>query len=93
MFIISGGRGTGKTLTLMDRAKSENGIFVCNDPVAMRKRAHGYDIAGLEIISYSDLYEGRVSDSTKPIFIHDIDKFIKCTCPTVKGCSVCNEGP
>ena len=91
MLIISGGKGTGKTLTLMDRAKSEDGVFVCRDPISMRKRAHGYGISGLTIISYDELYEGSVDVSGKPLFIHDIDNFIKQTFPDVKGCSVCTK--
>ena len=54
MFIISGGKGTGKTKALLERASAENGIVVCKDPEAMRERAHRYGIVGLEIISYRD---------------------------------------
>lgn len=91
MFIISGGKGTGKTLTLMDRAKAENGVFVCNDPEVMRKRAHGYGITGLTIVSYKDLYDGLVDVVDKSIFVHDLNGFIKHSFPKVKGCSICTE--
>ena len=29
MFILSGGHGTGKTRTLLERVKAEDGIIVC----------------------------------------------------------------
>lgn len=91
MLIISGGKGTGKTRALMDRAKLEDGIFVCENPQIMRDRAHKYSITGLNIVSYMELFEGRVKVNDKPLFIHDINQFIKYTFPEVKGYSVCTK--
>lgn len=89
MFIISGGKGIGKTRTLLEKAKFDNAIIVCEDAVKMRNRAHGYGITGLEIISYGELYEQKVYN--QPVYIHDINKFVKYNFPEVKGYSVCNE--
>ena len=88
MFIVSGGKGTGKTRALVERAKAEDGIIVCEDTIAMRERAHGYGITGLNIMSYDELYECKVDRYDKPLFIHDINSFIKYSFHEVKGYSV-----
>jgi hypothetical protein len=85
MFIISGGRGTGKTRTLIERAKAEDGIIVCEDPIEMRERAYKYGITGLNLMSYDELYECKVDDYGKPVYIHDINSFIKYSFKDIKG--------
>ena len=80
MFIISGEKGTGKTKALLERAQAENGIVVCKDPAIMRERAHRYGIVGLDIVGYGDLYLAG-----KPVFIHDINKFIEYNMPEAAG--------
>ena len=80
MFIISGEKGTGKTKALLERAKAENGIVVCKDPEAMRNRAYDYGIVGLDIVGYGDLYLAG-----KPVYIHDINKFIEHNMPEATG--------
>jgi hypothetical protein len=89
MFIISGGRGIGKTKALLERAYDEGGIIVCRDPDIMRERAHKYGITNLNIISYEYLYNNRVISEEKPVYIHDVNKFITNNFPEVKGYSVC----
>jgi hypothetical protein len=91
MFIISGGKGIGKTKALIERVKAEDGILVCEDTIVMRERAYGYGITGLNLISYDDLYECKVDSYDKPLYIHDINKFIKYGFHEVKGYSVCSE--
>lgn len=91
MFIISGGRGIGKTKMLLERAKAEGGVVVCREPEIMRARAHKYGITGLEIISYGDLYDNREISEEKPVYIHDVNKFITFNFPEVTGYTVCNE--
>ncbi len=89
MFIVSGDHGTGKTRALVEKAKAEDGIIVCKDPIAMRERAHSYGITGLNIISYEELYEYKVySENKKPIYIDDINAFIRHSFPEVKGYTV-----
>jgi hypothetical protein len=80
MFIISGGKGTGKTRALLEKAKAENGIVVCENPDLMRQRAHKYGITGLDIAGYGDIYLAG-----KPVYIHDINKFIEHTMPEATG--------
>jgi len=91
MFILSGGKGIGKTKTLIERVKAEDGILICEDTTAMRERAYGYGITGLNLMSYDELYACPIESYDKPIYIHDINKFIKCGFHEVKGYSVCNE--
>lgn len=80
MFIISGGKGTGKTRALLERAEADNGIVVCANPETMRERAHRYGIVGLDIVGYDDIYL-----SGKPVYIHDINKFIEHNMPEAAG--------
>jgi hypothetical protein len=89
MFILSGGHGIGKTRTLLERVKAEDGIIVCDNTIEMRERAYSYGITGLNILSYDELYECKVDRYDKNIYIHDINKFIKYSFPEVKGYSVC----
>ena len=91
MFIISGGKGIGKTRTLIERAKSEDAILVCENTEKMRERAYKYGIASLNIMSYGELYDCDVDSYDKPIYIHDVNKFIKYKFGEVAGYSVCNE--
>ena len=80
MFIISGEKGTGKTKALLEKAKEENGIVVCKNPDKMIDRAHRYGITGLDIVGYGDIYLAG-----KPVYIHDINKFIEYNIPEAKG--------
>ena len=84
MFIISGEKGTGKTRALLEKAQSEGGIVVCENPDKMRERAHRYGIVGLDIVGYGDLYLAG-----KPVYIHDINKFIEHNMPEAKGYTLC----
>lgn len=80
MFIISGEKGTGKTRALLEKASAEGGIVICKDLNTMRVRAHKYGIVGLDIVGYGESYpEG------KPVYIHDINKFIEFILPEASG--------
>jgi hypothetical protein len=87
MIIISGGKGIGKTRMLLEQAAVSGGVIVCRDPDSLRARAHRYGITGLDIISYGELnniYE-------KPVYIHDVNKFLTERFGDVKGYTQCNE--
>lgn len=88
MFIISGGRGIGKTRALIERVKSENAILVCEDTMEMRERAYGYGITGLNIMSYQEF--DCLEKVEEPVYIHNINKYISYGNRNVKGYSVCN---
>lgn len=91
MFVISGGRGIGKTRLLLEKIKEENAIIVCEDVNTMRERAYKYGITGLNILSYEEFSN---SDKTyeENVYIHNMHKWLNYKYPTVKGYSVCNEG-
>ena len=87
MIIISGGKGIGKTKMLLEQAQASNGIVVCKDPDTLRARAHRYGITGLEIISYKELD----NYTEKPVYIHDINKFLTERFGDIKGYTQCND--
>lgn len=86
MIVISGGRGIGKTKMLLEQASASGGTVVCRDPDTLRTRAHRYGITGLDIISYTDL-----EASEKPVYIHDINKFLEERFGNIKCYTQCNE--
>lgn len=86
MIIISGGRGIGKTKMLLEQASASGATVVCSDPDALRARAHRYGITGLDFISYSDF-----SSSEKPVYIHDVNKFLTECFGNVKCYTQCTE--
>ena len=90
MFIISGGRGTGKTKTLLQKAADEGATIACADPTTMRERAYKYGITGLNIISYEDVAIFKVAYPDKPavLYIHDINKFLETQFSAVSGYSL-----
>ena len=90
MIIISGGKGTGKTKTLIEKVKAEDGILACEDVALMRARAYAYGITGLDIISYEDL-ANNTELGDRPVFVHDINRFIADKFKKVKGYTLCNE--
>ena len=89
MFVVSGGRGTGKTRTLLERVKEENAILVCEDTIEMRERAYKYGIVGLNLMSYKEF--DTIEKVEEPVYIHDVNKYISYGNRNVKGYSVCNE--
>ena len=90
MFVVSGGRGVGKTRMLLEKVKKENAIVVCEDTIAMRERAYMYNITGLNIMSYNEF--NRHENIEETVYIHNIHKWLKSQNKNVKGYSVCNEG-
>jgi hypothetical protein len=86
MIIISGGRGIGKTRMLLEQVADAGGVLICEDPATMRARAHKYGITGLDIVSYEEQYTGE-----KPVYIHDINKFLLGHFGNVKGYTQCTE--
>ena len=71
MFIVS---GSGNKKALFERAKAEDGIIVCADPIELRETAYDYyGITGLNIISYDEFYSCKIAKYDKPIYINDIN--------------------
>ena len=55
IIIISGGKGTGKTRELLEKAKAEDYVVACENPTKMAARAYEYGIFGLTFIHYDDV--------------------------------------
>ena len=91
MFIISGGRGTGKTKALLEKVKAEDAIIVCKDTIEMRERAYMYGITGLNIINYEEYCRTPSEQLGKNVYIHNVNDLLKIINPNTKGYSVCNE--
>ena len=87
MFIISGGRGTGKTKVLLQKAADDGATIACADPAAMRERAHAYGIVGLNIIAHEDvaIFKAAYPDKADSLYIHDLKKFLETNFPWVSG--------
>lgn len=83
-------RGTGKTNRLMLLAKENNGILVCSNPNAMRKKAEAYGLTGFDIISYQD-YVLRGTKWEKPCFIDEAENFICSFSQNLNGYTLSNE--
>ena len=76
MYRIIDGRGTGKTGRLMLLAKETNGTIVCNNPRAMRDKAHAYGIIGVDFISYNDFLLGGVGTQVGTYYIDELESFL-----------------
>jgi hypothetical protein len=77
MYRIIDKRASGKTCRLFLLAKENNGVVVCADPNAMRQRAYAYGITGIDFISYKDLRTYGYEKEQKPIFIDELELFVK----------------
>ena len=74
MYQIIDGRSTGKTSRLMLLAKENNGIIVCLDPNAMKRKAIGYGLVGIEFMSYYDfLHPETKLPCDTPIYIDNLE--------------------
>lgn len=84
-------RCTGKTLRLLTMAARENGVFVCQCPPAIFNRL---EIEGIKkdfpnstmiIISYEDFIKNSSNFKDKPIFIDEIEQFLRAINPMIYG--------
>ena len=90
MYRIIDGRGTGKTSRLMLLAKENNAIIACSNPKAMEQKAHAYGIVGIDFCSYHDLMDHSLTEH-RPIYIDEVEHFIKYVHSDVNGYSLTNE--
>jgi hypothetical protein len=52
----------------------------------MRNRARGYGLIGLDTVAYGD-----TPTAGKPVYIHDINKFIEYYMPEAAGYTICTN--
>lgn len=91
MYRIIDKRGTGKTSRLMLLAEENDGIIVCSNPAALIDKAKQYGFNGkFSAISYHDYFSHHY-DHTKPIFIDELDVYIKSIDNNFIGYSLTNE--
>lgn len=89
---IIDGRSTGKTSRLMLLAKENNGVIVCQNPTALRQKAYVYGITGIDYLSYEAYLELIYSnDDNRPIYIDEIEQFLKHLDTNIKGYSLSEE--
>ena len=74
MYRIIDSRSSGKTGRLMLLAKETNSAIACMNPLAMREKAYAYGITGLDIIGYSQLFNGEYEGN---VMIDEIEEFVK----------------
>ena len=83
-------RASGKTSRLILLAKEAGGIVVCRHPAAMKEKAIGYGITGVDFVSYQDYLDFIVSNE-KPVFIDELSCFWKYIDPNFIGYSESKE--
>lgn len=65
---------SGKTSRLLLLAKENEGLIVCKDPERTKEKALAYGILGIDYMSYEQYFN---EGSGKPVYIDDIDTFLK----------------
>ncbi len=90
MYRIIDKRGTGKTSRLMLLAKEEGAIIACSNPNAMKIKAEGYGIVGLNFISYYDYVNGNYPKGSM-VFVDELDCLVKSLGHNLSGYSLSNE--
>lgn len=83
-------RASGKTSRLILLAKEAGGIVVCRHPAAMKEKAIGYGITGVDFVSYQD-YLTFILSNDKPVFIDELSCFWKYFDPNFIGYSETKE--
>ena len=86
-------KSSGKTGRLFLLAKENNGVVVCANPTAMREKAYGYGITGIDFISYEEyLYPlSEAYDTSKPVYIDELEKMLIAYDSMIAGYSLSEE--
>lgn len=77
MFRIIDGRATGKTNRLLLLAKEYNGIIICSSPKMLKDRAEKLGLTDIEFISYGDSLRSSKIDNKRPVFIDELEMYVK----------------
>ena len=84
MYQIVGGRSSGKTKLLLEKAGEIGGIFVCANPSRMREKASFCGVNNLIFISYEEYLRTKPENPT--LWIDDLQELIRqITENTLKG--------
>lgn len=90
MYQIIDYRNSGKTSRLMLLAQEHDGVLVCSNPYAMRKKAEDYGLKGFDIISYYDYWNNNYNVNKK-CFIDELDSFVASLGNKLSGYSLSLE--
>lgn len=71
-------------------AKEENAIIACSNPSAMRIKAEGYGIVGINFISYYDYVNGNYQKGSM-VFVDELDCFVRSLGHNLSGYTLSNE--
>lgn len=71
-------------------AKENSAIIACSNPGAMRAKAEGYGIVGLQFISYYDYVKHNYQKGEK-VFIDELENFVRSLGGELDGFSLSNE--
>lgn len=70
-------RDTGKTRKLLEYAKENNAVVICEDVERMRNKSIDYGILGIDFLQYQD-YADFHKGMKEKVVIDDVDKFLRC---------------
>lgn len=96
MYRVIDGNDTGKTRKLLTECGTK-GIFVCAHPERVFDKCRAYNIPAVKAVGYDDfiylLVEGQLynKDDDRPIYIDELEKFVKCCVPYLAGYTLTNE--
>ena len=76
MKIIIRSRDSGKAQELLKYAQENNALVITSNKRGLKTKAKELNIRNVEIIDYNDL-ENDNFDITKPVIIHNADKFLQ----------------
>lgn len=91
MYRIIDKRNSGKTSRLLLLAKENDGIVVCFDPNRMRQKALNYGITGIDFLSYEQYAYTDNYDTSKPIYIDELELFFKKFDYNISGYTISKE--
>ena len=74
--VISGTRGIGKTKLFLEQIEDKDAVIVAANPDELRRRAYGYGITGLNIISIIEYLDMPNTYANNPVYIYNIKEFI-----------------
>lgn len=90
MYRVIDKRGTGKTRQLLEEAKANNGLVVCEHPEAMRQKAMAYGLGVINCMSYADYYSD-IFQKYKTVYIDELEKFLLAFDTRISGYTLTNE--
>lgn len=77
MYTIVRGRDSGKARELLTTASKIKAVVVSDNPERLREKANRYGIYNVDIHNYYDLIALDPEINSRPILIHNVDKFLE----------------